>query len=52
MSVLAPSQIGCRFVRIVLSTMRAMISGMAAETRVATSDPPSAMMTRRRCRQQ
>jgi hypothetical protein len=36
----------------VLSTIHAMISGMTAWTRVATSEPPSAMISRRGCRQQ
>ena len=46
MSTVAPSQIGSWRVRIALSTIHAMISGMPAWTRVATSEPPRAMTTR------
>jgi len=37
---------------IALSTIHAMISGMLACTRVATSDPPSAAISSPGCRQQ
>jgi len=52
MSTVAPSQIGSWWSRIALSTIQAMISGMVAWTRVATSEPPRAMTASRRCRAQ